>query len=95
MSRPMVDHVAQRERRLDDLIARLGVDRSRFTRADHGAVYEKASWNCVRCTTPNACLDWLDKLAIGVLPPPHVCPNCELIRAFVDMPFGEAQPAGR
>lgn len=83
-TRPMVDHVAQREARLLALIRRLGVDLSGFTRADKGATFAKASWNCIRCVHPNACIEWLEKRAEGVASPqPHFCPNCELLRGYL------------
>lgn len=86
MSRPMVDHVAQRERRLDELIQRLGIDLSRFTRADHGATYAKAKWNCVRCRNPNACIEWSKQPAAATRAPPVTCPNHELICSYLKLP---------
>lgn len=82
MSRPMVDHVAQRERRLDEMIKRLGVDLSRFRRDAHGATYERASWNCVRCRHPDACTDWIERFGLLVEPPEHLCPNCDILRSY-------------
>lgn len=88
MTRPMVDHVAQRERRLIDLITRLRVDISRFTRADHGTMFAKASWNCICCTHPDVCLDWITRRTAGEpAVPPRFCPNCELLRDFVGFPM--------
>lgn len=83
MSRPMVSHVAQREQRLEQMLQRLGVDISRFRRDGHGATFEKASWNCVRCAQPNACQEWFEKLGRGPMVPPHFCPNCDLLRPYL------------
>ena len=82
MSNPMVQHVAQREQHLFDLMEKLGVDRSRFTRDAHGATLEKASWNCVRCAHPSACKDWVRTLRELPMKPPFFCPNCDLLRSF-------------
>ncbi|MGD9670030.1 MAG: DUF6455 family protein [Hyphomicrobiaceae bacterium] len=83
MSRPMVNHVAQRERRLEQMLEWLGVDASRLRRDLHGATFEMASWNCVRCAHPNACQEWFDSLARGPMIPPHFCPNCDLLRSHI------------
>jgi hypothetical protein len=82
MSRPMVYHVEQRGRHLDNIITRLGVDVSVFRRAAHGATFELARWNCVRCAHPSACEEWIETLGRGAQIPPHFCPNCELLRAY-------------
>ncbi|MCC0010236.1 MAG: hypothetical protein H6875_07305 [Hyphomicrobiaceae bacterium] len=86
MSRPMVDHVAQRERRLDALIQRFGLDLSRLTRADHGAVYAKAKWNCVRCRNPYACIEWDEMPRTETSAQPFNCPNSELVYSFLKLP---------
>ena len=83
MSRPMVNHVKQREQRLDKMLERLGVDISRLRRDRHGTTYEIASWNCVRCAHPNACSDWFEKAGQEQTTPPHFCPNCEVLRPFI------------
>jgi hypothetical protein len=67
MSRPMVDHVEQRGRHLDNIITRLGVDISVFRRAAHGATFELARWNCVRCAHPSACEEWIETLGRGAV----------------------------
>lgn len=84
MTRPMVDHVMQREERLQTLVERLGIDIGRLVRADHGTTLAKANWNCIRCPHPNACLDWLNARAAGLsVNRPHFCPNCELLSAYL------------
>lgn len=83
MTRPMVQHVAQRERRLEQMMERFGVDISRFRRDAHGITFEIASWNCVRCAHPNACQDWIEKIGKGPLIPPHFCPNCDLLHSYI------------
>ncbi len=86
MIRPMVDHVAQRELRLAEMIERMGVDPSRLRRGSHGEAFALASWNCVRCSHPTACSEWIDSLAAGPVVPPHFCPNCDLLKSYIIQP---------
>ena len=83
MPNPMVHHVEQREQRLDRMIERLGVDLSRFRRDAHGATYEQASWNCVRCPNPDACITWLEKFGLTAQMPSDICPNCKLLHRYM------------
>ncbi|MCB1515114.1 MAG: hypothetical protein KDJ18_09980 [Hyphomicrobiaceae bacterium] len=85
MSRPMVNHVEQRERRLDQLLERLGVNLSRFRRDASGATYERASWNCVRCRHPDACRDLIEGRVLMPKVAPGLCPNCEIIHAYMSV----------
>jgi len=79
----MVNHVVQREQRLEEMLRQLGVDTSRFRREAHGATFEKASWNCVRCTHPKACQEWLETLGPDPMIPPRFCPNCDLLHSYI------------
>lgn len=84
MSRPMVSHVEQREQRLDRMMERLGIDLHRFRRDAHGAIFERARWNCVRCEHPMACQDWIESLGRGpMIAPAHFCPNCALLKSYL------------
>lgn len=84
MSRPMVTHVEQREQRLDEIMERMGIDLHRFRRDAHGATFEMARWNCIRCAHPTACQDWIDSLERNPMAPrPHFCPNCALLRSYM------------
>lgn len=82
MDRPMVEQVERRARRLNDMIEKLGIDRSRLARACAGEALSLANRNCLKCSNPSACIDWVDAIAAGPLIPPHFCPNVDLLRSY-------------
>lgn len=86
LEHPMVDHVERRARHLTDMIDSLGVDRCRLARACCGEAYAAASRNCLTCSNPSSCLDFLAALSRGAVIPPHFCPNYELLKSYIIKP---------
>ncbi len=77
---PMFHHVERRARRLNDMIERIGADRSRLVRRCGGATIAEASRNCLTCSYPTACMEWVADLSFDAEEPPEFCRNRALLR---------------
>lgn len=77
---PMCNHVERRARRLNDMIDRIGANRSRLVRACGGATIAEAAQNCLSCPYPTACIEWVSDRSFDASEPPPFCRNRNLIR---------------
>lgn len=77
---PMCNHVERRARRLNDMIERIGANRSRLVRACGGATIAEAAQNCLSCPYPTACFEWVSDRSFDASEPPPFCRNRNLIR---------------
>lgn len=77
---PMCNHVERRARRLNDMIDRIGANRSRLVRACGGETIAEASKNCLSCPYPTACIEWVSDRSFDAMEPPSFCRNRNLIR---------------
>ncbi len=77
---PMCSHVERRARRLNDMIDRIGANRSRLVRACGGATIAEAAKNCLSCPYPTACIEWVSDRSFDAVEPPSFCRNRNLIR---------------
>lgn len=77
---PMCSHVERRARRLNDMIDRIGANRSRLVRACGGATIAEAAQNCLTCPYPTACIEWVSDKSFDAMEPPVFCRNRYLIQ---------------
>lgn len=77
---PMCHHVERRARRLNDMIDRIGANRSRLVRACGGATIAEAAQNCLTCPYPTACMEWVADTRFEAVEPPSFCRNRSIIR---------------
>jgi hypothetical protein len=71
---PMFKRVWRRAELTDRMIDELAVDPIIAARLDKGDAYREACANCIACSSPSDCRNWLD--ATERLPlPPDFCPN--------------------
>lgn len=77
---PMFLHVERREQRLNAMIERIGADRSKLVRACGGATIAEASHNCLTCSFPTACAEWVADQSFDADEPPEFCRNRTLMR---------------
>jgi hypothetical protein len=69
----MFNRVLQQAARMDNMMARLGVDSALAARADQGRAYERARAVCLRCPSAPQCERWLEQPE-GTPEPPPFCP---------------------
>lgn len=74
---PVTHHVENRARRLNDVIARVGIDPVQLARLDQGEAYLEARKICIECHHAVTCLKWLETPRENS-EPPHFCPNFPL-----------------
>ena len=71
---PMFHRVWRRAELTDRMIDELGVDPIVAARLDKGDVYREACENCLICSTPTECRNWLQAAERPPLSP-DFCPN--------------------
>jgi hypothetical protein len=71
---PVTDHVENRARRLNAMIAMVGIDPVQLARLRNGEAYLDARKACIDCHRAVECRAWLDA-ASDRSGPPNFCPN--------------------
>ena len=74
---PVTQHVENRARRLNDMIARVGIDPVQLVRLRQGEAYLEARKICIECHHAVTCLQWLDTPHENS-EQPDFCPNFPL-----------------
>jgi hypothetical protein len=83
MNWPMLRHVERQERRMQEMMRRLGVDPVALARLRRGDAYAEACRRCLLCgcgDTRDACLRWLRQGPQSGRRP-EFCPNLSLFEA--------------
>ena len=89
---PVTHHVENRARRLNDVVARVGIDPVQLVRLRQGEAYLEARKICIECHNAITCLKWLE--TPSETGPPDFCPNFPLFdRLKREAAMGASDPA--
>lgn len=78
---PMFRRVLQQAQRLDDVMARLGIEPCLAARQEMGAAFARARTTCLFCPFMEDCERWLARAGAGAAEPPGFCPNAAFFAA--------------
>jgi hypothetical protein len=77
---PMFRDVLRRQRLMDDMMKRCGVDVLEVIRSDKGRSFAEARARCRFCLSARTCREWLLSPRSEFAMPPDFCPNAHLFR---------------